>query len=161
MQIFFFKLCFYLCLLFINPIPEVNGSIGLSPSVGKSNGIRLTLDKHSGHIAFGTLYEDSNGINVITGPPGEFPMMMLRGNTLPPGHEHSLELSGYVVSSEEYIRSVSSRRRQCYFKDEKKLGLFNDYSYSSCKMECAILNAEEMFDCIPWYLPKGNHIKSC
>ena len=59
-----------------------------------------------------------------------------------------------VISSSEDIRDVAPEARQCYFEDERELELYKRYTFINCRMECAISEAEKLFECVPWHLPK-------
>ena len=30
-----------------------------------------------------------------------------------------------------------------------------DYSFTNCKMECAVIAGQKKFNCVPWFLPRG------
>ena len=59
-----------------------------------------------------------------------------------------------MVSTTEDIRSVTPEARHCYFEDERDLTFYEKYTFTNCRLECAILQVEEILECIPWHLPK-------
>ena len=120
--------------------------------VGQGNGLRLTLDLHSNKVSFGTLDQDYDAFNVFVGQPAEFPMMRERSLKVQPGREHFIDLSAVVVSTKD-IKDITPEARNCFFQDEGDLEFYKSYTFSNCKLECAIKNSEAVFNCVPWHLP--------
>ena len=125
--------------------------------VGRRNGLRLTLDLHSNSVSFGTLDQDYEAFNVFIGQPAEFPMMKERGLQVEAGREHFIDLSAVVVSTND-IKDITPEARDCFFDDEGDLEFYRSYTYSNCRLECAIKKSEEIFNCVPWYLPKVRNL---
>ena len=136
---------------------------------GERGGLRLTLDLHSNLVSLGTLDQDYDAFKLFVGQPDEFPVIKQRSVRLRPGDEHFVELAAkvgtiptsytfvtffQVISSSEDIRDVAPEARQCYFEDERELELYKRYTFINCRMECAISEAEKLFECVPWHLPK-------
>ena len=121
--------------------------------VGRRNGLRLTLDLHSNSVSFGTLDQEYEAFNVFIGQPAEFPMMKERGLQVEAGREHFIELSAVVVSTND-IKDIAPDARNCFFDDEGDLEFYKSYTFSNCRLECAIKKSEEIFNCVPWNLPK-------
>ena len=122
--------------------------------VGKKNGLKLTLDLHSNLVSFGTLDQDFDAFNIFIGRPAEFPVLKERGLQLEPGHEHWIDLSASVVTSSEGVRNIDTQARNCYYSDEGNLTFYQEYTFTNCRLECAILKVEKRLGCIPWFLPK-------
>ena len=120
--------------------------------VGQGNGLRLTLDLHSNTKSFGTLDQDYEAFDVFVGQPAEFPMMKERSLKVQPGREHFIDLSAVVVSTKD-IKDITPEARNCFFADEGDLEFYKSYTFSNCKLECAIKNSEAVFNCVPWHLP--------
>ena len=125
----------------------------IESKVGRRNGLRLTLDLHSNTVSFGTLDEDYDAFKVFIGQPAEFPMMKERGIQIQPGREHFVELSARVVSTKA-IQEIDPEARDCFFRDEGSLEFYKEYTFSNCRLECAIKGANKKFNCVPWHLPK-------
>ena len=121
--------------------------------VGRRNGLRLTLDLHSNNVSFGTLDQDYNAFKVFIGQPAEFPMMKEKGIQLQPGREHFVELSARVVSTKD-IEDIDPEARECFFSNEGNLDFYKNYTFSNCRLECAIKAAQDKYGCVPWHLPK-------
>ena len=122
-------------------------------TVGRRNGLRLTLDLHSNMVSFGTLGQEYDAFNVFIGQPEEFPMIMEKSLQLQPGREHFIDLSAEVVSTND-IKDIAPEARECYFNDEGKLEFYEKYTYSNCRLECAIKMSEAEYHCVPWHLPR-------
>ena len=121
--------------------------------VGRRNGLRLTLDLYSNSVSFGTLDQDYEAFNVFIGQPAEFPMMKERGLQVEAGRENFIDLSAVVVSTND-IKDLAPEARECFFADEGNLDFYESYTFSNCRLECAIKKLEEIFKCVPWHLPK-------
>ena len=125
-------------------------------TIGQRNGLKLTLDLHSNTVSFGTLDQEYEGFSVFIGHPSEFPMMKERSLKVEPGREHFIDLSATVVSSDD-IEDITPAARDCFFPDEGNLEFYNVYTFSNCRLECAIKRSEAIFNCVPWHLPRvGN-----
>ena len=121
--------------------------------VGQRNGLRLTLDLHSNTVSFGTLDKDYDAFNVFIGHSSEFPMLRERSIKVQPGWEHFIDLSAVVVSPND-IRDLTPEARDCFFEDEGNLEFYKSYTFSNCRLECAIKKSEKIFNCVPWHLPR-------
>ena len=121
----------------------------------------MILDEHSNKATFSTVQNDYYGLKLFVGSPDEFPAMKDRSILVKPGHENFVEASGYVVKSSSAIRDLVAKDRNCFFPDEGNLDFHDQYSYSSCKFECSLTEAEELVGCIPWYLPQGQNSTAC
>ena len=130
---------------------KVTQTLKARPS--RKKGLRLTLDLHSNSVSLGSLDKEFDAFSMFIGQNTEFPVLKQRGVFLQPGHEHFVDLSATVVSSNN-IKHLQPAARACLFPDEGDLEFYEKYTFSNCMLECAILEAEKKLDCIPWYLPK-------
>ena len=141
-------------------VKELQGNTPLKKQadarVGQRNGLRLTLDLHSNTVSFGTLDQEYEGFSVFIGHPAEFPMMKEKSIKLEPGREHFIDLSATVVSASD-IKAIAPEDRHCFFQDESDLDFYKRYTFSNCRLECAIETLEKIFDCVPWHLPRVNN----
>ena len=80
-------------------------------------------------------------------------MMMEKSLQLQPGREHFIELSASVVSNNG-IKEILPEARDCYFPDEGNLEFYEGYTFSNCRLECAIKKSEDIYNCTPWHLPR-------
>ena len=125
--------------------------------VGQRNGLRLTLDLHSNSVSFGTLDQEYEAFNVFIGHSAEFPMMKERGLQVEAGREHFIDLSAVVVSTNG-IEDITPKARNCFFADEGNLDFYQSYTFSNCRLECAIKKSEKIFNCVPWHLPRVGNV---
>ena len=121
--------------------------------VGARNGLTLTLDLHSNTVSLGTLDQQHSTFKLFIGEPAQFPMMLDKSIPLQPGREHFVDLSVKEVSTNN-IREISPEDRGCLFNDESDLEFYTSYTFSNCRLECGIKEAEKRHNCIPWHLPK-------
>ena len=141
-------------------VEELQREVKMEPQanarVGQNNGLKLTLDLHSNTVSFGTLDQEYEGFSVFIGHPAEFPMMKEDSLKLEPGREHFVKLSASVVSTDD-IKDIAPEARDCFFADEGNLDFYKKYTFSNCRLECAIKRTEKIFKCVPWHLPRvGN-----
>ena len=120
---------------------------------GARNGLRLTLDLHSNTVSLGTLDQQHNAFKMFIGEPAQFPMMLDKSVPLQPGREHFADLSATLVTTNG-IKHISPEDRGCLFTDESDLDFYKGYTFTNCRLECAIKKAEKEHNCIPWHLPK-------
>ena len=125
----------------------------VNSTVGQKNGLRLTLDLQSNTMSFGTLDQEYKAFSVFIGHPAEFPMMKEKSLRIEPGREHFIDLSATLVSTND-IKDIPPEARDCFFPDEGNLEFYKKYTSSNCKLECAIKRSEEIFECVPWHLPR-------
>ena len=125
--------------------------------VGQRNGLRLTVDLHSNSVSFGTLDQEYNAFNIFIGHPTDFPMMKEKSLKVQPGREHFIDLSAVFVSTKD-IKDLAPEARECFFADEGNLDFYQNYTFSNCRLECAIKKSEKIFGCVPWHLPRVRNI---
>ena len=138
----------------VNEMQQTTASKKIKSKVGRQNGLKLKMDLHSNLVSFGTQDQDYNSFSLFLGQPAEFPVLKQRSLELQPGHEHFLDLSATVVSTTKEVRDIAPLDRNCYFGDESQLTFYQEYTFTNCKFECALLRLEKELLCIPWYLPQ-------
>ena len=120
---------------------------------GIRNGLKLTLDFHCNTVSFGTLFPQYKAFSLFVGRPSQFPTMRDTSIQLEGGKEHFVDLSATVVSTNG-IKEILPEARGCLFTDESDLEFYKSYTFSNCRLECQIKEAEQKYKCIPWHLPK-------
>ena len=120
---------------------------------GARNGLRLSLDLHSNTVSLGSLPQQHSAFKMFIGEPAQFPKMLDKSVPLQPGWEHFVDLSATVVTTNG-IKDISPEDRGCLFTDESNLEFYKGYTFTNCRLECAIKKAEIEHKCIPWHLPK-------
>ena len=129
--------------------------------VGTNKGLRVVLDAHTNLIADSSVREDFQGFIAIVNPHESYPLTMQRSIRIKPGHDNLVAMSATKIRANEDIRDVDSEKRYCYFHDEHPLRLHQNYSQSSCVLECQMEYAQEQLkildqraaNCTPWFLP--------
>lgn len=58
-----------------------------------------------------------------------------------------------ILRSDENIRSIGFKQRQCIFQNENILQFSRKYSYWSCLAECRAYEILKLCNCIPFYYP--------
>ena len=137
----------------IRNLQDDHETMDVESKVGRRNGLRLSLDFHSNAVSFGTLEEDYDAFKVFIGQAAEFPMMKEKSIQLEPGREHFVQLSARVVSTKD-IEDIDPEARECFFSNEGNLDFYKKYTYSNCRLECAIKTTKDKYGCVPWHLPK-------
>lgn len=69
--------------------------------------------------------------------PTSTPEMVEYGFAISPGTENFMSVRAEVLFSDEDIKDISYKIRQCWMQDEKYLRYFKPYAYLNCQMECA------------------------
>ena len=139
-----------------NLVKELQGDESINKvesKEGKRNGLKLFVDLHSNLVSLSTLDQQHNTFKLFVGEPAQFPMMLDKSLQVQPGREHFVDLSAKVVATND-IRHISPEARGCLFTDEGDLEFYKSYTFSNCRLECRIKEAEKIHGCIPWYLPK-------
>ena len=139
-----------------NLVTQMQGGKGtekVRSQEGARNGLRLTVDFHSNMVSLGTLQQQHNTFRLFIGEPAQFPMIRDKSITLQPGREHFIDLSATLVTTNG-IKDISPEDRGCLFTDESDLEFYKSYTFTNCRLECGIKEAEEEHNCIPWHLPK-------
>ena len=131
----------------------------LKSQEGLRNGLKLTLDLHSNTMSFGTVDQQYKAFKLFLGQPAQFPTMRDKSLQVQAGREHFIDLSAKVVSTND-IREISPEARGCLFNDESHLDFYKSYTFSNCRLECMIREAEKINNCIPWQLPRVGKNKS-
>ena len=69
------------------------------------------------------------------------------------GFEHFIDLSATLVSAKD-IEQINPEDRDCFFPNEGRLTFYEEYTFTNCRLECAILEVQKRLGCVPWFLPK-------
>ena len=100
--------------------------------------------------------------------PGDLPRMKDDKSswTKVVGSQHDMvtkfiSLKGERVSHKKSFRELKSDTRKCKFPDEGHSELFEYYTESNCKLDCAWKKAEEICGCKPWFVPAENGTETC
>jgi hypothetical protein len=66
-----------------------------------------------------------------------------------------------IIQTDSDLKRLKPLIRNCYFDDERKLKYFKIYSLSSCQLECQSFIFFNHCNCIPFFLPRNDHMKVC
>ena len=142
-------------------VPEwLDSSSGLRTVSGAPEGLYVVLDGHSDLIGGMTVNSDFEGFHGLIDSRGSYPNPKNRGFQILPGHKNLIALTATRIDSDEDIRSLHPKARNCRFPDEREdLRLYKSYTQSNCLLECALLDArkklsqEKNVSCTPWNYP--------
>lgn len=59
------------------------------------------------------------------------------------------------------MAALAPETRDCYGSDEKKLSVFQKYSYVNCMAECRSAVAFERCGCVPYLMPNNGSYPNC
>ena len=133
---------------------KINGKVGIR------NGIRLVMDLHSSSESLGSILNDFSAFEIFIGQPTDFPALSERKILIQPGHEHNIALTSTVFTDND-IRQLNPKDRDCFFTDEGNLELYKKYTFSNCMLECGIRETMARVGCSPWYLPHSDNATIC
>ena len=128
---------------------------------GTKMGLTVMLDAHTDMLSEYSISSDFLGFSAMILPSGDFPLTLLGGFEVKPGHNNLVSLSAIKLEAEEDIRDIDPKKRNCYFSDETNtVKLHRRYSQNNCILECTLLYAQNHLQalknfssCTPWYFP--------
>lgn len=77
------------------------------------------------------------------------------------GSEAFIEVKPESIYSTKTVRSLSIKKRLCFFEDEWKLDMFQKFSYINCMAECRAKLFHKICDCVPNIFPEIESMKLC
>ena len=107
-----------------------------TPGPGRDKGLTLIVDGHSNRLARASVSDDFRGFVTVVDDKKKFPLVSLSNLIVRPGMVNQINVKAMLVESKDEIRKYSPQRRHCYFSDEYKLEMHQNYSRSSCLFEC-------------------------
>ena len=85
--------------------------------------------------------------------PEDFPLVRDRGFVIGPGQEVFVGVDGADVYSTLDAKTVSPIKRKCYFREERTLDYYTNYTRSNCLQECSFKFIKSVCGCVPYYFP--------
>ena len=127
---------------------------------GQNKGLRLVLDAHTDRVSPGTVFDNFRGFVTVIDGGEKYPLTSKNSFLIRPGRENYVALSALRVEADKDIKKIDPKKRKCYFPDEHRLEMHNNYSRSNCILECNINYARNMMKksnqiigCAPWFYP--------
>ena len=106
------------------------------PQAGRDKGLMLIVDGHSNKVSSGTIKENFEGFITLVDGNHKFPLLSRTKLISRPGYQTNIEVDAIKLESEGEIRKYKPERRNCYFPDEYKLKIHQNYSQDNCIFEC-------------------------
>ncbi len=78
------------------------------------------------------------------------------------GHNNIITLSAILVASDDSLKSIEPKDRQCMYEEENDfLKIYKNYTQTNCYFECFYFIAQEFVknkhnsseSCVPWFFP--------
>ena len=104
---------------------------------GQSKGLSLVLDGHSNLLSGGTVTEDYDGFYAIIDEKHQYPLTDTKSILIKPGHRNYVSMGATKITSSN-IDGIPTEKRNCLFKDERKLKIHKDYTQANCFLECKL-----------------------
>jgi len=129
---------------------------------GRNMGLKVVLDAHSDVIESLSVSRDFEGFTGLVTNPGSFPLTVLKGFEIRPGHNNRVAVSAVMVDADDSLRDLDPDTRGCIFSDETdRLKLHKTYNQANCFLECALIFAQRKIKeennlthaCTPWFFP--------
>lgn len=119
---------------------------------GETLGFSITLDVDVDNYYCSSC--SSIGFKIALHSPTETPNMQESGLLLAAGRETKIRIRADKIESEQQLRSMNKRSRQCLFQHEKRLLYFQYYTQRNCEMECLAALMIKYCGCISHFMPK-------
>lgn len=103
-------------------------------------------------------YDDSNvfqphqGFRVFLHSPNEFPSWTTSSFYLPLDFFTEVKIKPQMTLVDDNLRSVSFKKRNCYFEQERVLKYFKVYTKNNCEQECLSLMIADNCGCVTFHL---------
>lgn len=93
------------------------------------------------------------GVKLIIQKPDDFIDMPSNVYIVQPGYRNKIYVTPSVYVTDETVRTLSLKQRDCLFEDENTLQFTTKYSYWQCISECRMQTVLKICKCIPFYYP--------
>lgn len=108
------------------------------PEPGRDKGLTLVVDRHSEKLSRGTVMDNFQGFVTIIDDNSKYPMASVNSLIAIPGYENYVKVNAIHMEANKEIQKYSPKERKCYFPEEFKLDMHQQYSQSNCIFECKI-----------------------
>lgn len=137
------------------PLPVPQHTIGAGNELGLSVMVDNQIEKY--FLTSGSFV----GSKVLVHHPEDFPLVRDRGFVIGPGQEVFVGVDGADVYSTLDAKTVDAIKRKCYFRDERTLDYYTNYTRSNCLLECSFKFIKSVCGCVPYYFPNNGLSSIC
>ncbi|KAK2717807.1 hypothetical protein QYM36_006566, partial [Artemia franciscana] len=128
---------------------NVSPFVPLRTSGGTYLGLTILLDAKLDDYLIPSSY--FSGFKMLVHDPREFPEPGYSGFAVEPGTETFVGLKLTVIKNGDMVhRNIKLAARNCYFRTEKKLKYFVNYTTADCLIDCRISRMVDACGCRPW-----------
>ncbi|XP_031635415.1 pickpocket protein 28-like [Contarinia nasturtii] len=93
--------------------------------------------------------------------PDELPKLQEEFIFIPVDQETYISVKPSVITTSNGLRSYSPKERGCYFKSERYLRFFREYSQRHCEIECGANFTNIKCGCVKFSMPRRHSTKVC
>lgn len=94
-----------------------------------------------------------HGFSLSIHHPTEFALMLTDPLILQPGYYIRALITSSVLETDESVRSMPRKQRNCLFPDEHTSLIQHQYLQGSCMARCRLYGMIDRCGCIPFYYP--------
>lgn len=143
----------------------MNSNFTIDNYIASGVGIGLELLLHSEQWSYQSYTDPFFGAIFVAHYSDDFVDKITDYKYVFPGYVATFTITPTVIESDESVRSMSVKQRNCYFKNENYLEFNTKYSAENCMAECRMKIILRLCKCIPFYYPhigkNTNMLNSC
>ncbi|XP_063918109.1 pickpocket protein 28-like [Zophobas morio] len=102
-----------------------------------------------------------DGFKIIIHHPAEFPTSSTSSIYIGSIDSYFVWIKPEITLTSKDLKSLSFRRRKCYYSNERRLRFFKFYTMEYCKLECLTNYTLKLCGCVPYYFPHNRTTKIC
>ncbi|CAH2106872.1 unnamed protein product [Euphydryas editha] len=102
-----------------------------------------------------------NGAKILLSDPNDYPEITLSYKYVVMGQSLDIKVEPMIFQSDDAVRKISPKTRNCVFHDELSLQHTDRFSTETCKIECKMKNYVEKCGCVPYKYPKDITSRIC
>ena len=99
------------------------------------------------------------GIKILIHSPDEIPNISERYIDIQVNQLVDILIKPKLTKTFERLKSLSPRRRNCYFENERYLRYFKIYTQNNCELECWSNVTLELCGCVKFFMPSNKKIQ--
>jgi hypothetical protein len=106
-------------------------------------GLSVAIDSQNHLLGPFSVQTDFQSLTLLIGQPLDFPLTKQKGLPVLPGHANYIALSATSITTDESMKEIIPKKRNCKFSDEgEDLKIHRRYSQYNCFMECSLQYAQ-------------------